>query len=403
MAYVHGTSGNDLIIFPQHGATFEADTIYGYAGNDTIKGRYGDDTIFGGDGDDHIEGGADNDALFGGAGDDTLIGDYGNDTLKGGGGADDLMGGGNIDTAYYGQSPEAVFVLLARDIFAGGDAEGDHLTGIENVTGSAHDDHLWGEDFIDNVLRGMDGNDSLKGFGGNDGLWGGEGNDTLDGMDGVDTLRGENGNDTLSGGANADVMIGGLGNDTYFVDNLGDMVIEAAGQGVDVVRATASYLLTEGADVETLETISYLATTAIDLTGNSSGNVVRGNNGNNTINGGGGNDQLTGHAGEDSFLFDTPLDAMQNVDEITDFNVADDTIRLDDDIFSSDLLADNSVAGSQFVIGPAALDAGDRVIYNDATGAVYYDVDGSGAAPQIQFAQLDPGLSLTNFDFLVVA
>jgi Ca2+-binding RTX toxin-like protein len=402
MAHVHGTSGDDFIIHAHQGATFEGDTIYGYAGNDTIKSRGGDDVVFGGDGDDHIEGGADNDTLFGGAGDDTLIGDYGNDTLKGGGGADDLMGGGNIDTAFYGQSTEAVFVLMAADIFAGGDAAGDHLEGIENVTGSAHDDHLWGEDYIDNVLRGMDGNDSLKGFGANDTLWGGAGNDTLDGMDGVDTLRGENGNDTLYGGAGGDVMIGGLGNDTYFVDDLGDVVTESGGQGVDVVRASASYVLTEGADVETLETISSLATTAIDLTGNASGNVLRGNDGNNTINGGSGNDQMTGFAGEDSFLFDSLL-AMGNVDQITDFDVDDDTIRLDDDIFSSDLVADNSVAGSQFVIGPAALDAGDRIIYNDATGAVYYDSDGSGAAPQIHFAQLGPGLSLTNFDFLVVA
>jgi Ca2+-binding RTX toxin-like protein len=181
------------------------------------------------------------------------------------------------------------------------------------------------------------------------------------------------------------------------------MVTESGGQGLDVVRASASYVLGNGADVETLETISYLATTAIDLTGNASGNVVRGSNGSNTINGGAGNDQLTGHAGEDAFLFDSPLDAMLNVDAITDFNVADDTIRLDADIFSSDLLPDNSVAGSQFVIGPAALDGGDRIIYHAATGAVYYDSDGSGPAVQIPFAQLGPGLSLTNFDFFVVA
>ena len=97
------------------------------------------------------------------------------------------------------------------------------------------------------------------------------------------------------------------------------------------------------------------------------------------------------------------MSAAFNIDEITDFNVADDTVRLDDDIFSSDLLANNSVAGSQFVIGAAALDAGDRIIYNSATGAVYYDSDGTGAAAQIQFAELSPGLALTNFDFLVVA
>ena len=120
--------------------------------------------------------------------------------------------------------------------------------------------------------------------------------------------------------------------------------------------------------------------------------MVLGNAGNNVINGGDGRDELTGLGGQDSFLFDTLLNVAFNVDVITDFNVADDTIRLDDDIFSSDLLAGNSVADSQFVIGAAALDAGDRIIYNSASGAVYYDSDGTGAAAQIQFAQLSPGL-----------
>jgi Ca2+-binding RTX toxin-like protein len=130
---------------------------------------------------------------------------------------------------------------------------------------------------------------------------------------------------------------------------------------------------------------------------------VRGNNGNNVINGGDGDDELTGLGGADSFLFNTPLSEAFNIDVITDFNVADDTIVLDDDIFSSSLTPGSSVAGSQFVIGAAALDAGDRIIYNDATGAVYYDSDGVGGTAQIQFAQLSAGLALTNFDFLVVA
>jgi serralysin len=136
----------------------------------------------------------------------------------------------------------------------------------------------------------------------------------------------------------------------------------------------------------------------------------RGNNGNNTVNGGHGNDELTGLGGMDWFLFDTPLDAMFNVDRITDFNVTNDTIRLDATIFSSSLTPDNSVAGSQFVIGTAALDAGDRIIYNNATGVVLYDSDGTGATAAIQFAQLSAGLAdptdidpLTNFDFFVVA
>ena len=67
------------------------------------------------------------------------------------------------------------------------------------------------------------------------------------------------------------------------------------------------------------------------------------------------------------------------------------------------LAVNNSVAGSHFVIGAAALDAGDRIIYDSGTGAVYDDSDGTSAAAQIQFARLSPELALTNFDFLVVA
>ena len=127
-----------------------------------------------------------------------------------------------------------------------------------------------------------------------------------------------------------------------------------------------------------------------------------GRDGTDSDNGAGGNDELTGLVGQDSFLFDTPLNAATNVDTITDFSVADDTIMLDDDVFSSSLGLGNISAG-EFVIGAAALDANDRIIYNSATGALSYDSDGVGGTAQIQFATLSTGLALTNLDFLVVA
>jgi hypothetical protein len=61
-----------------------------------------------------------------------------------------------------------------------------------------------------------------------------------------------------------------------------------------------------------------------------------------------------------------------------------------------------SVAGSQFVIGTAALDRGDRIIYDSTSGNAYYDSDGTDPTPQILFARLNPGLLLENFDFFVV-
>jgi Ca2+-binding RTX toxin-like protein len=171
-----------------------------------------------------------------------------------------------------------------------------------------------------------------------------------------------------------------------------------------------SYTLTAGADVELLRTDTDAGAAPINLTGNANGNVVRGNAGANVLNGGDGNDQLTGLGGADLFLFNTPLDGMFNVDAITDFNVVNDTIRLDATIFSSDLSVGSSVASSQFVVGNAALDAGDRIMYDNATGDVFYDSDGTGPTAAIRFARLSAGLAdptdvdpLTNFDFFVIA
>jgi Ca2+-binding RTX toxin-like protein len=214
-------------------------------------------------------------------------------------------------------------------------------------------------------------------------------------------IIGNNGDNVLDGGGGNDQLIGRGGNDFYIVDSNTDTIAEAGGQGIDTVLARASYTLTEGADVERIGAFDDIATRAIDLTGNSSGNQIVGNAENNVLNGGGGRDQLIGFAGQDSFLFDTALDATFNVDTIVDFNVADDTILLDQDIFSSSLGLGNISAG-ELVIGPAALDANDRIIYDSATGALSYDSDGVGATAAIQFATLSTGLGLTYLDFVVV-
>jgi Ca2+-binding RTX toxin-like protein len=518
---LHGGDGNDYLT-----GGSGADTIYGDSGNDTanyagspagvsvslatgsgtggdaegdslfsienLDGSSYDDTLVGSSSWNTLEGESGNDLLKGGGGADVLFGgdsighvSSGNDTLKGGGGADALHGGDGIDTAAYNESSAGVVVALWSGVAHFGDAEGDTFDSIENLTGSAHDDGLIGDDGV-NVLNGLDGNDDLKGMGGADSLWGGDGHDALFGHDGTDTLRGENGNDGLDGGSGADTLIGGWGNDTYYVDNAGDSVAESGGQGMDTVRASTSWTLTPGADVETLETTnangtgfiwltgnasgnhiignnganlidggggtdqlegrggndqyivdsagvtitetggqgvdtayaraSYTlnvgadvenlqtvdsnAMIAIDLTGNETGNAITGNAGSNVINGGGGNDFLTGLGGQDAFLFDTVLDGTFN--HITDFNVADDTIRLDQTIFSS-ALGLGTVAGSQFVVGSAASDANHRIIYDSGTGSLLYDSDGTGATAAIQFAQVGAGLALTNFDFLVVA
>jgi Ca2+-binding RTX toxin-like protein len=388
---------------------------YGTAQGDTfsnienLSGSAHDDTLFGNDEVNRISGREGADFLSGYRGNDTLDGGPGDDQLWGDRDADRLIGGDGIDEAAYGNSLEHVEVSLMHNTAYFGDAAGDTFDSIEDLQGSQFDDQLWGND-VPNMLWGGQGDDTLKGYGGADYLYGAEDDDHLLGMDGVDNLNGGVGDDTLDGGANDDIlfgyvgsdtMIGGLGNDTYYVQDAGDSVVEYGGQGIDVVEARVSWTLTAGADIETLQTGHEVGTAAIDLIGNSSGNVVRGNAGNNVIGGGDGNDELVGLGGQDQFLFNTALNASTNVDELSDFSVADDTILLDDAIFSSSLGLGNISAG-ELVIGSAAQDANDRIIYNDMTGALLYDSDGNGAALAIQFAQLPSGLAPTYLDFLVI-
>jgi Ca2+-binding RTX toxin-like protein len=222
----------------------------------------------------------------------------------------------------------------------------------------------------------------------------------LTGSNANNQIIGNNGDNVLDGRGGADQMAGRGGNDTYIVDNAGDTITEAGGQGSDEVRASVSFTLTAGADVELLRTNNDAGVAAINLTGNGAGNEVRGNNGANLVNGGDGNDVLTGLGGQDFFEFNTALNATTNVDTVTDFSVADDTIRLQNGVFTG--LTAGTLAANQFVIGAAAQDADDRIVYDDTTGALFFDIDGAGGTAAVRFATVSAGLALTNNDFLVV-
>ncbi|OWJ55820.1 calcium-binding protein, partial [Inquilinus limosus] len=116
------------------------------------------------------------DSLTGDAGANVLNGGDGNDTLIGLDGADTLQGGNGTDTVTYAASAAAV-VVTVNGTGSGGDAQGDALSGIENLIGSAFNDTLTG-DAGANVLNGGNGNDTLQGRGGADTLTGGAGTDT---------------------------------------------------------------------------------------------------------------------------------------------------------------------------------------------------------------------------------
>jgi Ca2+-binding RTX toxin-like protein len=140
----------------------------------------------------------------------------------------------------------------------------------------------------------------------------------------------------------------------------------------------------------------------VSVSGEYNQEVLDGGAGNDTLYGGLGNDILTGGVGQDTFVFNTALNATTNLDRITDFNVTDDTIKLENTGVFTALPVLGTLAAAAFFKGTAAHDATDRIIYNSATGALYYDADGNGAAQQVQFAVLAPNLALTNLDFFVI-
>src|SRR5262249_3575435 len=170
-------------------------------------------------------------------------------------------------------------------------------------------------------------------------------------------------------------MTGGTGDDTYIVDNAGDQVIEAAGEGSDIVYAVVDWTMTAGQEIESLRAYGTAATSGVSLTGNEFNNSLIGGSGNDTLDGGAGNDTLNGGAGNDTFVFDSAL-GLSNVDTVADFNDATDTIQLDHTVFSG--LALGQLSASAFATG-AATGAGPQIVYDQASGALSYDANGAAA------------------------
>jgi serralysin len=135
------------------------------------------------------------------------------------------------------------------------------------------------------------------------------------------------------------------------------------------------------------------------VAGNSSINTLLGSDGVNLLDGKGGSDTLQGFGGVDNFTFSTAL-GPGNIDTIVDFVLADDTISLDDAVFTG--LALGTLASGAFNTGSAATQADDRIIYNSATGALLFDVDGVGGTAAVQFAILTGAPAIAANDFVVV-
>jgi serralysin len=339
----------------------------GGSGNDLLVGNVVDNVLTGGGGNDRLLGGAGNDILIGGAGIDTAYGNTGDDTFKiangwAGGAGEAFFGGAGSDTldtsGLTGLS--ATETNLADGTFYSPDEMASlDLSSIENFIGSDASDTVTGSGEV-NTLSGKGGADFLYGLAANDTLDGGDGDDLLDGGDGSDTasyaaaggsvtvslliagaqatggagsdtlisienLTGSAFADTLTGDANAniingvagaDVMSGGAGNDTYFVDNTGDNVVEgAAGGTADSIYSSVTYALS-GRFVETL---TLTGSAAINAYGNSQANTLIGNSGANALvgldgadilDGGAGADKMDGGNGDDTYYVDNVGDVV---------------------------------------------------------------------------------------------
>lgn len=176
--------------------------------------------VNGGTGNDNIDvsaigiqsrliGAAGDDILIGGTGNDILTGGSNNDLLVGNGGTDDIDGGDGIDTNSFSGIGLGVTAVVNDDGSgtASYGAVSESFAGIENLTGSANDDNLEGNNLV-NILDGGLGNDVIIGNGGDDVLFGGSGDDDLSGGNGNDRLTGGFGADQLDGGAGDDSLIG---------------------------------------------------------------------------------------------------------------------------------------------------------------------------------------------------
>jgi Ca2+-binding RTX toxin-like protein len=242
----------------------------------TGTGNVLDNSLYAGSGGSKLDGGAGNDFLRGGAGNDSLIGGVGNDSFQLSGGKDTIDGGDGDDMA----------VTLA------------HVASYYTVTRPTA---------TDTVLTGMDG--SVTTFRSVETFLFSDVVKTLAqmqdniGSPGNEALHGTAGNDVINGGGGIDTLTGGDGDDTYVIANAASVIVEAAGEGLDVVlvalTAPGTYVMASNVEQAT---VTAAATIAVNITGNELDNTINGNAAANTLTGGAGNDNLDGFAGADKLI-----------------------------------------------------------------------------------------------------
>ena len=315
---MYGDGGNDVMA-----GGSEDDLMFGGAGNDQMWGGTGNDELQGGDGDDILYGESGNDRLFGeagndliygGDGDDIMLGGSGNDRMWGGNGNDELQGGDGDDMLYGEAGNDRLFGGAGDDVIYGGDGDDFIVGGVANneaplPAGARDNNFLYGGAGNDTIIGGI-GNDYIDGGTGADVMMGGKGDDTYivnyegdsvselanEGYDTIvssidytlnshiEALRlvegytingignsldnliiGNSQDNIIDGVTGADTMIGGQGNDTYYVDNTADKVIEFKNEGTDTINSTVSYSL--GENIENLTLLDFSKPAKVNING----------------------------------------------------------------------------------------------------------------------------------------
>jgi trimeric autotransporter adhesin len=314
------TSGNDSIF----GSAY-ADVIDGLAGNDTITANSGDDRIGYTSGDDVIVGNATK--------------NRGLDTL-------DLSQYRAADVRFTVSGWDVLITTVAGTIrleYQIRNAVGNIDSNIESILFS---DGALNEAGISARATGDQatvGNDNILGTAYADNINGLEGNDTITAGSGNDTLFGGAGNDSLDGGVGIDSLVGGTGDDTYIVDVAGDVLVELASEGNDLVVSSLSWTLADN-----FEFLSLSGSTAINGTGNGAANILTGNIAANTLSGLGGNDTIVGGSGNDTLLGgdgDDSLDGGAGTDSMAG-GLGDDTYVID---AATDIIIEAASGGTDTV------------------------------------------------------
>ncbi|MBP5959494.1 calcium-binding protein, partial [Pseudomonas anatoliensis] len=232
----------------------------------------------------------------------TLTGNAAANTLNGGLGADTMIGGAGDDTYIVDNYQDVVIEQIGEGH--------DLIKTSSSYTLSANIEDLT-----------MVGND----------------HSVLTGNALNNVIRGNSGINHIDGGLGADTMIGGAGNDSYNVDNINDVVIELADEGIDTVNTSIDYTLADNVDDGQM-----IGNANLNLTGNALDNVLRGNEGNNILSGGLGADRMIGEGGDDIFIVDNVNDLVFEFP----LNGGHDLIRTTVDYFLAENVEDGTMLGN---------------------------------------------------------